>query len=81
MEWMEESGLVKMTVEKLRENWGIGWLKEYEVLSRKFELDNEVGLVARLKNKIKARNEKNWDEEVYTKSILKRYKLKKDGTG
>ena len=33
-------------------------------------MDNEVGLVGRLKNKIKAINEKDW-EEVYTKSILK----------
>ena len=33
-----------------------------------------------MKNKFKARNEKDW-EEVYTKSTLKWYKLAKDGTG
>ena len=30
-------------MEKLREDGGMGWLKVYEVLRRKFELDNEVG--------------------------------------
>ena len=39
------------------------WREEYEVLRRKFELDNEVGSVGRLMNKIKARNEKDWEEE------------------
>ena len=34
---------MKMVVEKLREDGGIGWWEEYEVLRRKFELDNEVG--------------------------------------
>ena len=42
-----------------------------------FELDNEGGSVGKLKNKIKARNEKDWDEEVYIKSILKWYRLAK----
>ena len=37
-------------------------------------MDNEVGLVGKLKNKIKARNEKDW-EEVYTKSTLKWFRL------
>ena len=32
-------------------------------------------------NKIKARNEKDWEEDVYTKSTLKWYWLAKDGTG
>ena len=34
-----------------------------------------------MKNKIKARNEKDWEEEVYTKSTLKWYRLAKDDTG
>ena len=34
-----------------------------------------------LKNKIKARNEKDWEKEVYTKSILKWYRLAKYDTG
>ena len=72
---------MKIEVAKLREDRGIGWWEEYEVVKRKFELDNEGGLVVKLKNKIKARNEKDWDEEVYTKSILKWYRLAKDGTG
>ena len=40
---MEESRLVKMVMEKLREDRGIGWWKECEVLRRTFELDNEGG--------------------------------------
>ena len=54
-----------------------GRWKEYEVLRRKFELDNEVGSVGRSKNKIEARNEKDWEKEVYTKSTLKWYTLAK----
>ena len=61
---------MKMVVEKLREDGGIGCWESYEVLRRKFELDNEVGSVGRLKSKIKARNEKNWEEDVYMKSTL-----------
>ena len=80
LEGMEESQLVKMVVEKLREDGGIGWWEEYEVLRRKFELDNEVESMAALKNTIKAKNDNDW-EEVYTKSTLKWYKLAKDGTG
>ena len=40
---MEESRLVKMLVARLREDGGKGWWKEYEVLRRKSELDNERG--------------------------------------
>ena len=43
-------------------------------MRRKFELDNEGGLVGKLKNKIKARNEKDREEEVFTKITLKRYR-------
>ena len=68
LEGLEESQLVKMVVEKQREDGGIDWWEEYEVLKRKFELDNKGGLVGKLKNKIKARNEKDWEENVYTKS-------------
>ena len=49
-------------------------------MRRTFELDNEGGLVGKLQNKIKAGNEKDWEEEVYTKSTLKWYRLAKDGT-
>ena len=45
MEGMEEIRLVKMVVEKLREDRVIGWWEEYVVLRRRFELDNEGGLV------------------------------------
>ena len=48
-----------MVVKKPREDRGIVWWEEYKVLRRKFELDIEVGLVGRLKKKIKARNEKD----------------------
>ena len=56
LEVMEESRPVKMVVVKLSEDGGIGWLEKYEVLRRKFELDNEGGSVGRLKTKIKVRN-------------------------
>ena len=52
-----------------------------EVLRRKFELDSKGGLEGKLKKKIKARNEKDWEEEVYTKRTLKWSRLAKDGTG
>ena len=51
-----------------------------QVLRRKFELDNEGGSVDKLKNMIKAKNEKNW-EDIYTKSTLKWCRLAKDDTG
>ena len=51
-------------------------------MRRKFEMDNEVGSVARMKNKIKARNVEDWGEEVaiYEKHI-EMVKFEKDGTG
>ena len=39
---------MKMVVEKLREDGGIGWWVGYAVLRRKFELDNEGGLVGKI---------------------------------
>ena len=45
-----------------------------------FELNNAIGLVVGLMNKINARSENDW-EEVWTKNILKWYMLAKDGTG
>ena len=59
----------------LEEDGGIRWWEEYEVLRRKVELVNVVESLSRLKNKIKARNEKDWEEEVYMKSTLKWWKL------
>ena len=38
-------------------------------------------MVSKLKNRIKARNEKDWEEEVYMKSTLKWFRLAKDDTG
>ena len=42
LEGMEESRLVKMVVDKLREDGGIGWWEEDEAMRRKLKLDNEV---------------------------------------
>ena len=54
-----------MVLEKLKMDGGIGWWEKDEVLRRKFELDNEVKSVDRLKkNKIKEKNEKDWEEQV-----------------
>ena len=41
---------------------GIGCWEEYEALRRNFELDNEGGLVGKLNNNIKGRNEMDWEE-------------------
>ena len=41
---------------------GIGCWEEYEVLMRKFEQDNEGGLVGKFNNKIKERNEMDREE-------------------
>ena len=73
LEGMDESQLLKAVVGKLREDGGIGWREEYEVLRRNFELDNEGESEGKLKIKIKARNAKYLEEEVYTKSKLKWY--------
>ena len=51
LEGMDDSQLLKAVVEKLREDEGIGWREEYEVLRRKFELDNEGGSEGKLKIK------------------------------
>ena len=37
--------------------------------------------MGKLKKKIKVRNEKDWEEEVYTKGTLKWYRLGKDDAG
>ena len=39
LEGIEESGLVKMVVDKLREDRGIGWWEGHGVLRRKYELN------------------------------------------
>ena len=69
LEGMEESRLVKMVVEKLREDGGIGWWEEYELLRRTIEPNNKAGLVGQLKNKIKATNEKDWEEEAMKSTL------------
>ena len=51
-----------------------------EVL-RKCEQGNEYGSVCSWKEKIKMRNEKDWVEEVSSKSTLMWYKLAKNGAG
>ena len=51
LEGMDDSQLLKAVVEKLREDRGIEWWEEYEVLRRKFELDNEGGWEGKFKIK------------------------------
>ena len=63
---------------KLREDGGFGWWEEYEVLRRKYELGSEAGSMRCWKEKIKMRNEKDWEEEISSKSTLK-HKLAKKG--
>ena len=40
---------MKMVMEKLREDRGMVWWEEYEVFRRNSKLDNEDGLVGKLK--------------------------------
>ena len=54
-------------VNKLREDGGFGWLVEYEVLRRKYELGSECRSVRSWKEKIKMINEKDWQEEISSK--------------
>ena len=46
-------------------------------MRKKYELGSEYGSVHSWKEKIKVRNEKDWEEEVSSKSTLKQYKLAK----
>ena len=51
-------------------------------MRRKYKLGNEYGSVCSWKEKITMmRNEKNWEEEVSSKSTLKWYKLARNGAG
>ena len=68
-------------VNKLREGRGFSWWEEYEVLRKKYELGSEYRSVRSWKEKIKMRNEKDWEEDVSSKSTLKQYKLAKKGAG
>ena len=43
------------------------------------ELGSEYGSVHSWKERVKMRNEKDWEEEVSSKSTLKQYKLAKNG--
>ena len=78
---MEEADWLKKEVNKLREDGGFGWWEECKVLRRKYELGSEYGSVHSWKEKIKKRNEKDWEEEVSSKSTLKLHKLAKNGAG
>ena len=73
LEVLEEGRLVKKVVNKLREDQKFSWWEQYKVLRRKYELDSECGSVRSWKEKNKMRNEKDWAEEVSSKSTLKRW--------
>ena len=71
----------KKVVNKLRKYGGFGWWEIYEVFGRRYELGSEYRSVRSWKEKIKMRNEKDWEdweEEVSNKSTLKWYKLAKN---
>ena len=61
-----EERLVKPIVEKLKESGSIGWREEYEVLLRKYGLEEdeeeESGSVAAWKKKIEKQNWESWQE-------------------
>ena len=68
-------------INKLREDESFGWWEEYGVLRRKYELGSEYEPVHSWKERIKMRNDKDWVEEVSSKSTLKWCKLAKNGAG
>ena len=63
-----EERLVKLIVEKLKESGSICWREEYEVLLRKYGLEEdeeeESGSAAAWKKKTEKQNWENWQEEV-----------------
>ena len=77
-----EERLVKLIVEKLKESGGVGWREEYEMLLRKYGLEEaeeeESGSAAAWKRKIEKQNWEHWQEEVDRKSRLKWYKKVKE---
>ena len=69
---LEEVRLVKTSGKYTeREDGGFGWRGKYEVLWRKCEQSSQNGSVCSWKEKIRMRNEKEWVEEISSKSILK----------
>ena len=56
-----EERLVKWIVEKLQEASGVGWREEYEVLTRKYGLEQEdegqAGCAAEWKRRVRAKRE------------------------
>ena len=80
-----EERLVKLIVEKLKESGGVGWREEYEMLLRKYGLEEaeeeESGSAAAWKRKIEKQNWEDWQEEVDRKSSLKWYKKVKEEYG
>ena len=73
---LEEGRLVSRTVNKLREDGGFSSWENYEVLG-----GSKKWVVCSWKEKIKMRNEKDWEEEVSNNSTLKRYTLAKNAAG
>ena len=77
--------LVKRIVEKLQEAGGVGWREEYEVLRRKYGLEQEdeeqAGSAAEWKRRVRELNGNEWMEEVEAMSSLRWYKVVKDTFG
>ena len=76
---------MKLIVEKLKESGGVGWREEYEMLLRKYGLEEaeeeESGSAAAWKRKIEKQNWEDWQEDVDRKSSLKWYKKVKEEYG
>ena len=56
-------------VDKQREDRGIGWREDYEVLRRKFGLNNEVRLVDRLSQEMRRTGKKMYIQKAHRSSI------------
>ena len=53
LEVLDDCRLVKVVINILREDGGIGWLEEYEFLMSKYELCNEYGSIHSWKKRLR----------------------------
>ena len=80
LENLEDSRLVKVVAEKLKNTGGVGWWEEYELLQRRYGLAEDWESESRreVKSKIEEVHAENWCEEVEGKCSLRWYRTAKE---
>ena len=80
LENLEDSRLVKVVAEKLKNTGGVGWWEEYELLQRRYGLAEDWESESRreVKSKIEEVHVENWCEEVEGESSLRWYRTAKE---